>query len=75
MDVTTIIAILALIASLGGAIWYLIRQKRRGSACIGCPVGEGCPAKNGVGTAQRGKVVIPTISISPSVGGECSCGK
>ncbi|MBQ7096214.1 MAG: FeoB-associated Cys-rich membrane protein [Clostridia bacterium] len=35
------IAILALI--LGGAIWYIIRAKKSGKKCIGCPEsGNGC---------------------------------
>ncbi|MBE7047545.1 MAG: FeoB-associated Cys-rich membrane protein [Ruminococcaceae bacterium] len=35
-----IIIILALI--LGGALWYIIRSKKNGNKCIGCPYGKMC---------------------------------
>lgn len=39
MENMIIIAILA--AILGFVVWYLIRAKKRGQKCIGCPSG-GC---------------------------------
>lgn len=32
--------VLALI--IGGAIWYIISQKKKGVKCIGCPAGGSC---------------------------------
>ena len=45
MNLTTIfaIAILALIVSL--AVRYIVREKRRGTKCIGCPYADSCPSK------------------------------
>ena len=40
-----IIGILVLIA--GAIIWYMIRAKRRGAKCIGCPYGSSCAGKCG----------------------------
>ena len=38
MDNIILIAVLVLI--IGGAIWYIVRAKKQGKKCIGCP--EGC---------------------------------
>ena len=27
---------------LGGAVWYIIRAKKKGVKCIGCPAGGNC---------------------------------
>ncbi len=40
MENFIIIGILALI--IGGIIFYLIREKKRGVKCIGCPHGKQC---------------------------------
>ncbi|MFI3270713.1 MAG: FeoB-associated Cys-rich membrane protein [Pseudomonadota bacterium] len=31
-----------LVAILGGAIWYIISQKKKGNKCIGCSCGSSC---------------------------------
>ena len=36
------IIIIILAAIVGGIIWYLIRAKRRGEKCIGCPYAREC---------------------------------
>ena len=40
-----IIAVIVLI--VGGASAYIIRAKKRGQKCIGCPVGKDCSGKCG----------------------------
>lgn len=40
MDNVIVCLILAVI--LGGAVWYLIRAKKKGQKCIGCPDGAAC---------------------------------
>ncbi len=35
-----IIAVLLLI--VGAAAWYVVRAKRKGQKCIGCPHGKSC---------------------------------
>ena len=42
MNAATIIAVIALAAVLFFAIRYLVREKRKGSKCVGCPFAEGC---------------------------------
>ena len=37
-----IIVILLLVAIAGGIIWYLVRSKKRGEKCIGCPYAKQC---------------------------------
>ncbi len=43
MENAIIIAIL--IALIGGAIWYIVRAKRKGVKCIGCPASGNCHSK------------------------------
>ena len=50
-----ILIILALL--IGGAVTYMIRAKRRGVKCIGCPAGGACP----------GSVKIPKKRLSGRV--------
>ena len=43
-----IVAAVALAVILGGAVAYIVRAKKKGVKCIGCPSGGCCPsAKNG----------------------------
>ena len=37
-----VIIVLILIAIAAGIIWYLIRAKRKGEKCIGCPYAKQC---------------------------------
>lgn len=39
-----IIVVLALI--LGGALWYMKKEKKKGVACIGCPDAGTCKKKS-----------------------------
>lgn len=41
---TDFIALLILVLILGLAVAYIIKAKRRGVKCIGCPVGGNCPS-------------------------------
>ena len=40
---TDFIVIVIIIAIVGGASLYIIRQKKHGVKCIGCPSGTTCP--------------------------------
>ena len=43
-----IIAVLVLLAIVAGAAGYVIRAKKKGQHCIGCPHAKTCPsARNG----------------------------
>jgi len=40
-----VIVILILAAIAAGIIWYLIRAKKRGEKCVGCPYAKQCSSK------------------------------
>lgn len=40
--ITTVIATLILLLAVGGAVRYIIKAKKRGVKCIGCPAAESC---------------------------------
>ncbi len=42
MNTTDIITIAVLVGILGAAVYFLIRAKKRGQACIGCPHAKEC---------------------------------
>lgn len=49
MEEIVLNAILAVVlpAIAGGIVWYLIRAKKRGETCIGCPYAKQCGGKCG----------------------------
>lgn len=47
MEPGDIIAIAAIALIIGGAIFYIIKAKKSGKKCIGCPDGCSCSAKDG----------------------------
>lgn len=58
-----VILIVALVAILGGATAYIVRAKKKGVKCIGCPVGGSCGKKgDSCGGCNNG------------TGGSCRCG-
>ncbi len=46
MQPTDIIAIAVIILVIGGAAAYIIKAKKSGRKCIGCPESSSCGAKN-----------------------------
>ena len=49
IGIVDVILILVIIAIVGAAIAYIIKEKKRGVKCIGCPFAESCAQaqKNG----------------------------
>lgn len=43
---TDLIIIGILVLIVGSAIIYIIKEKKKGTKCIGCPAGGSCPYKN-----------------------------
>ena len=43
---TDIIIIGILLIVIGGAVFYIVRAKKNGAKCIGCPAGGNCLSKN-----------------------------
>lgn len=37
---------------LGAAISYIIKEKKRGTKCIGCPAAGNCPSRNATCTCK-----------------------
>ena len=40
--IENIIAILVILVIVGGAVFYIVRAKKNGKKCIGCPDGCNC---------------------------------
>lgn len=38
-----IVATVLLCLAVGGAVFYIVRSKRSGKKCIGCPYADKCP--------------------------------
>lgn len=38
-------SIVCIVAVLGGALFYIVRSKRKGKGCIGCPYADGCSGR------------------------------
>lgn len=45
MSIVDYIAIAAIIVIVGASVFYIIRAKRRGEKCIGCPYAKKCGGK------------------------------
>lgn len=60
-----IIIILIIAVILGAAIAYIVRAKKKGTKCIGCPAGDCCAMKS----QQK-----DDSSASSESGCGCSCG-
>ena len=41
-----IIILLIILAIIGGASFYVYREKKKGNHCIGCPYAKNCKGKN-----------------------------
>ena len=47
MELVDYIAIAAIVLIVGGAVFYIVRAKRKGVKCIGCPYSKECGGKCG----------------------------
>ena len=43
----TIIVAALLVAIIGGAIWYIRKEKKSGKKCVGCPYAGSCGSNGG----------------------------
>lgn len=66
MKLIDIIIILIITAILVAAIAYIVRAKKKGAKCIGCPAGDCCSMKKGCGEQSKTKA---------EDSGCCCCGK
>ena len=42
MELVDVIIVAVIVLAVGGALAYIIRAKKRGKKCIGCPAGSSC---------------------------------
>ena len=42
-----LIIVIVLLLIIGAAVFYVIKAKKNGVKCIGCPAAANCPSKNG----------------------------
>ena len=49
MGAVDYIAIAAILLIVGAAVFYIIRAKRRGDKCVGCPYAKQCGRKHNGG--------------------------
>ncbi len=45
MGIEDIILIVVLVAIIGGAVAYIVKAKKKGVKCIGCPAAKTCGGK------------------------------
>ena len=50
--VTDLIVVAVILAIVSGVVFYIVREKKRGAKCIGCPHAKSCGkcGKGGCGT-------------------------
>ncbi len=53
MSPVDIIAIVAIALIVGGAVFYIVRAKRRGEKCVGCPYAKKCGGNCGSNAKQN----------------------
>lgn len=42
-----VVLVLLLLLIIGGAVTYIVKAKKNGAKCIGCPASATCSGKNG----------------------------
>lgn len=51
---TDLIIVIILLGLIGAAVTYIVKAKKRGVKCIGCPSGSQCPHKcSGCGSGNK----------------------
>ncbi|MFI3228686.1 MAG: FeoB-associated Cys-rich membrane protein [Bacillota bacterium] len=78
----TIIAIVVIVIILGSAIAYIVRAKKKGVKCIGCPAGSTCnghcgstnPIEQQPKTAQQPIEEHKCNCANCTGGSDCKCG-
>ena len=53
MGIVDYIAIAAIVLVIGAAVFYIVRAKRSGQKCIGCPHSKQCSGKCNCGGGQN----------------------
>ena len=48
-----VILIIILLIIVGGAVWYIVKNSKKGIKCVGCPYASGCSGKTSCGSNQN----------------------
>ena len=72
MNIVDYIAIAVIVLIVGAATFYIIRAKRRGQKCVGCPYSKQC-GKNAAADAVTHSQIKTTIK--NNVKGCAPCGR
>ena len=51
-----VIAILILAALIGWAVYYIYKEKKKGTRCIGCPMAGNCAKSRACSEASKNKL-------------------
>ena len=71
---STIIAGLALGTIVFFSVRYIVKQKRKGVKCIGCPVADSCGTQNAALAGAHKTLSVSVYSHGKQVNpGECAC--
>ncbi len=50
--ISDIIVVAVIVLVIGGAVAYILREKKRGKKCVGCPYANSCSEKGNSCTCQ-----------------------
>ncbi len=53
MSLIEIVAVSVIVIIVGGAIAYIVREKKKGKRCVGCPYAKECSAKREGGCTEE----------------------
>ncbi|WP_311588820.1 hypothetical protein [Varibaculum massiliense] len=71
---STVIASVALVAIVGGAITYIVKEKCKGTKCIGCPVSSSCTFNPEVAASPGNRHNLQIAGITNQTGEpKCHC--
>lgn len=71
---STVIASVALVAIVGGAITYIVKEKRKGTKCIGCLVSSSCTFNPEVAASPGNRHNLQLAGITNQTGEpKCHC--
>ena len=71
---STVIASLALVAIVSGAITYIVKEKRKGTKCIGCPISSSCTLNPQVASPEGNRHNLQIVGITNQAGEpKCHC--
>lgn len=71
MNLATVIALLALIVIVGLALRYIIKEKKKGNKCVGCPYAGECTKYSSKELDDMAEEITSRIRASASSG--CGC--